>query len=48
MTKGQKRLAALVLALLGIYGTIIAVGDRAYMDQQRANETEVVQTVQGQ
>ena len=41
MTKGQRILAALVLALLGIYGTIIATGDRITMEQQAATQAEV-------
>ena len=34
MTKGQRRLAAIVLALLGIYGTLAALEDRVAMKEQ--------------
>ncbi len=36
MTKGQRRLAAIVLALLGIYGTLAALEDRVAMKEQAA------------
>lgn len=36
MTKGQRRLAAIVLALLGIYGTMAALEDRVAMKEQAA------------
>ena len=47
MTKGQRRLAAIVLALLGIYGTMAAVEDRAVMTGQMPfqSETAVEETV---
>ena len=41
MTKGQRRLAALVLALLGIYGTLAALEDRVAMKEQAAAQSSV-------
>ena len=41
MTKGQRRLAALVLALLGIYGTLAALEDRVAMKEQAALQNSV-------
>ena len=41
MTKGQRRLAALVLALLGIYGTLAALEDRVAMKEQAALQNNV-------
>ena len=41
MTKGQRRLAAIVLALLGIYGTLAALEDRVAMKEQAALHSEV-------
>ena len=42
MTKGQRRLAALVLALLGIYGTLAALEDRVAMKENAMQESGVV------
>lgn len=42
MTKGQKRLAAIVLALMGILGTLQALEDRVNMNEQNAAQTETV------
>ena len=41
MTKGQRRLAALVLVLLGIYGTLAALEDRVAMKEQAAAQSGV-------
>ena len=41
MTKGQRRLAAIVLALLGIYGTMAALEDRVAMKEQAAMQSSV-------
>ena len=41
MTKGQRRLAAIVLALLGIYGTMAALEDRVAMKEQAAIQSSV-------
>ena len=41
MTKGQRRLAALVLALLGLYGTLAALEDRVAMKEQAALQNSV-------
>ncbi|MBQ2105616.1 MAG: hypothetical protein II253_01735 [Lachnospiraceae bacterium] len=41
MTKGQRRLAAIVLALLGIYGTLAALEDRVAIKEQAALQSEV-------
>ena len=41
MTKGQRRLAALVLALLGIYGTLAALEDRVAAKEQAAMQNSV-------
>lgn len=48
MTKGQRRLAAIVLALLGIYGTLAALEDRVAMQEQAAlqNETAIETSVE--
>lgn len=48
MTKGQRRLAALVLALLGIYGTLAALEDRVAMKEQAAlqNSAAIETTVE--
>ena len=40
MTKGQRRLAAIVLALMGILGTLQALEDRVNMNEQNAAQTE--------
>lgn len=40
MTKGQRRLAAIVLALLGIYGTLAAMEDRVAMKETAASQSE--------
>ena len=42
MTKGQRRLAAIVLALLGIYGTLAALEDRVAMKEQAALQNDTV------
>ena len=41
MTKGQRRLAAIVLGLLGIYGTMAALEDRVAMKEQASLQNEV-------
>jgi len=41
MTKGQRRLAAIVLALLGIYGTMAALEDRVAMQEMAAQQNSV-------
>ena len=41
MTKGQRRLAAIVMALLGIYGTLAALLDRVALKEQAALQSEV-------
>lgn len=41
MTKGQRRLAAIVLALLGIYGTLAAMEDRVATKEQMATQSEI-------
>lgn len=48
MTKGQRRLAAIVLALLGIYGTLAALEDRVAMKEQAAlqNDTAIETTAE--
>lgn len=47
MTKGQRRLAAIVLALLGIYGTLAALEDRVAMKEQAAQQSEMFYSEQG-
>lgn len=42
MTKGQKRLAAIVLALMGIWGTLMALEDRVAMREMNETQTETV------
>jgi len=41
MTKGQRRLAAIVLALLSIYGTMAALEDRVAMKEKAAMQSSV-------
>lgn len=42
MNKGQKRLAALFLCVMGIVGTLMALKDRQYMQQTAIqNETQI-------
>ena len=41
MTKGQRRLAAIGLARLGIYGTLAALEDRVAMKEQAAMQNSV-------
>lgn len=40
MSKSQKRMAAIFLALMGILGTIMALEDRQYMNQNWAVESQ--------
>lgn len=49
MTKGQRHLAAIVLALLGIYGTLAALQDRVAMNEkaQMQGETQIEVSVKG-
>lgn len=46
MTKGQRRLAAIVLALLGIYGTMAALEDRAAEKGLTMNPSAVEQVTE--
>ena len=41
MNKGQRRMAAIFLALMGILGTIVAMKERVYMEQQNVSETAI-------
>lgn len=43
MTKGQRRLAAIVLALLGIYGTMAALEDRVAEKEVAAQTTSSIE-----
>lgn len=43
MTKGQRRLAAIVLALLGIYGTMAALEDRVAEKEVAAQTTASIE-----
>lgn len=45
MTKGQRRLAAIVLALLGIYGTMAALEDRVAEKELAAQSASSVEQV---
>lgn len=45
MSKGQKRLAAVFLCIMGIVGTLMALKDRQYMEQETAHNETVIETV---
>lgn len=40
MSKAQKHMAAIFLALMGILGTIMALEDRQYMNEKQAQAVE--------
>lgn len=44
MSKGQKRLAAIFLCIMGIVGTLMALKDRQYMEQETARNETVIET----
>lgn len=47
MSKSQKRMAAIFLALMGIFGTIMALEDRQYMNQEQTQQTAESQAEAG-